>query len=327
MCRGNKALKLVSKRFTSANLDFHHSQMVNESVEGDYLKVWTSSKDSDLFNLYIKKMLTFGNSGGSNYGFASYAVIEPPFSDSAEIGYSKEFRAKIYGDNIFEFRVPTSKVLFLLFDEYRKTKQGRNAKFSTFVRDQVKRMGLDFTDEEIQYITPESQDENTATQAMRLYKLCSRKYYQNKDGTLKSPFAGFVYKGRMDGKVYVGWNPYALEPMRMSKDAGETWTDIDRNDPELVAYLNDEVSKDDGSESAIFDGNRTDEKEKVYRLMMQYNSNDGYSDSGEELRMSDGVFYDIVIHDDRTIDAKYRSNLPIADHYKHYYRPSQNQFI
>lgn len=43
--------------------------------------------------------------------------------------------------------------------------------------------------------------------------------------------------------------------------------------------------------------------------------------------MSDGVFYDIVIHDDRTIDAKYRSNLPIADHYKHYYRPSQNQFI
>ena len=94
-------------------------------------------------------MLTFGNSGGSNYGFASYAVIAPPFSDKAEIGYSSEFRAKIYGDNIFEFKVPTSKVLFLLFDEYKKTKQGRNAKFGTFVRDQVKRMGLDFTDEEI----------------------------------------------------------------------------------------------------------------------------------------------------------------------------------
>lgn len=145
-------LKLVPNEFTMANKEHMHNKVktkVNESVDGDYLTVWTSSKDSNLFNLYIKKMLTFGNSGGSNYGFASYAVIEPPFSDKAEIGYSSEFRAKIYGDNIFEFRVPTSKVLFLLFDEYKKTRQGRNAKFRTFVRDQVKRMGLGFTDEEI----------------------------------------------------------------------------------------------------------------------------------------------------------------------------------
>ena len=77
----------------------------------------------------------------------------------------------------------------------------------------------------------------------------------------------------------------------------------------------------------LFDGNRTEEKEHVYRLLMKYNSNDGMDDNGQELRMSDGVFYNIVIHDDKTIDAKYRSNLPIADHYKHYYRPSQNQFI
>ncbi len=76
---------------------------------------------------------------------------------------------------------------------------------------------------------------------MRLYKMCSRKYYQKKDGTLKSPFAGFVYKGRMDGKVYVGWNPYALEPVRMSKDAGKTWEDVDRTDPELVEYLKGET--------------------------------------------------------------------------------------
>ena len=120
-------LKLVPNEFTTANIEHIRNKVkskVNESVEGDYLTVWTSSKDSNLFNLYIKKMLTFGNSGGSNYGFASYAVIEPPFSDDAEIGYSSEFRAKIYGDNIFEFRVPTSKVLFLLFDEYKKTKQG-----------------------------------------------------------------------------------------------------------------------------------------------------------------------------------------------------------
>ena len=77
----------------------------------------------------------------------------------------------------------------------------------------------------------------------------------------------------------------------------------------------------------LFDGNRTEEKEQVYRLLMKYNSNDGMDDKGQELRMSDGVFYNIIIHDDKTIDAKYRSNLPIADHYKHYYRPSQNQFI
>ena len=60
---------------------------------------------------------------------------------------------------------------------------------------------------------------------------------------------------------------------------------------------------------------------------MKYNSNDGMDEKGQELRMSDGVFYNIVIKDDKTIDAKYRSNLPIVDHYKHYYRPSQNQFM
>ena len=325
--QGSSAMKLVSKKFTKSNLDSHHKQKMMESVEGDNLIVWSSSKDSNLFNLYIKKMLTFGNSGGSNYGFASYAVIEPPFSDKAEIGYSKEFRAKIYGDNIFEFKVPTTKVLFLLFDEYRKTRQGRNAKFATFVRDQVKRMGLDFTDEEIAYITPDKTEENTATQAMRLYKLCSRKYYQKKDGTLNSPFAGFVYKGRMDGKVYVGWNPYALEPVRMSNDAGKTWSEVDRSDPEFVEYLKGEQGGGEDDTSGIFDGNKTEEKEKVYRLLMKYNSNDGVDADGKEYRMSDGVFYDIVIKDDKTIDAKYKSNLPIIDHYDHYYRPSQNEFM
>lgn len=60
-------------------------------------------------------------------------MVEPPWSKETAIGYSPAVREKLYGDNIFEFRIPTEKVLFLMFDEYRKTKEGRNAKFQTFV--------------------------------------------------------------------------------------------------------------------------------------------------------------------------------------------------
>jgi len=49
-------LKIVPNEFTMANKEHIHNKVrskVNESVEGDYLTVWTSSKDSNLFNFYI----------------------------------------------------------------------------------------------------------------------------------------------------------------------------------------------------------------------------------------------------------------------------------
>ena len=301
--------------------------MMNESIEGEYLSLWTSSKDSNLFKYFIKRELTFGNSGGSQYGFALYAVIEPPYSNDAAIGYSKEVRSKLYGDNIFEFRVPTSKVLFLMFDEYKKTIEGRDSHFETFMAEQMDRFGIDLTKEELDWISPENENDDTAKNAMRLFKLCSRKFYQNKNGTLKTPIAGFVYKGKLDGKVFVGWNPYALEPVRMSNDNGETWKDIDKSDQEVIALMNDSKPDSNDDDNEIFDGNKTNEKEQAYRLLMSYNSNDGTSADGRELSMSEGIFFDIKIHDDNTIDAKYKFNRPITDNYLHYYRPTQNQFL
>ena len=65
---------------------------------------------------------------------------------------------------------------------------------------------------------------------MRFFKLCSRKFYQNSNGTLKTPIAGFVYKGKMDGKTFVGWNPYAMQPVGMSADNGKTWKNVGKED-------------------------------------------------------------------------------------------------
>lgn len=84
---------------------------------------------------------------------------------------------------------------------------------------------------------------------------------------------------------------------------------------------------DSDDENEIFDGNKTPDKEKAYRLLMAYNSNDGLGPDGRELSMSEGIFFNIVIHDNKTIDAKYRFNRPITDNYTHYFRPSTNQFI
>lgn len=60
---------------------------------------------------------------------------------------------------------------------------------------------------------------------------------------------------------------------------------------------------------------------------MAYNSNDGFSQDGKELQMSEGIFYNIVIHDNGVIDASYKFQRPITDNYVHYFRPSNNQFL
>ena len=84
---------------------------------------------------------------------------------------------------------------------------------------------------------------------------------------------------------------------------------------------------DEDDENEIFDGNKTEKKEHAYRLLMAYNSNDGFSPDGKELQMSEGMFYNIVIHDNGVIDASYKFQRPITDNYIHYFRPSENQFL
>ena len=49
--------------------------------------------------------------------------------------YSSSVRAKLYGENIFEFEIPCKEVLFLSFEEYKKTPQGKSSTFETFIKD------------------------------------------------------------------------------------------------------------------------------------------------------------------------------------------------
>ena len=328
---GKNIMKLVSTEdFTKHNIEhMNKAKQIHENVEGKMFKIWSSSKDSNLFKYYIKKELEFGHGGGSMYGFAVYGVVEPPFSKDAKIGYSTEVRAKIYGENIFEFEIPCNEVFFLQFDIYKKTPQGKSAKFETFIADQLKAFKIKLSDKDLEWITPTDPNADTAQQAFRLFKLFSRTGYQRKDGTIQSAFAGFVYKGKLDGLTYVGWDPYKLTPVRSSNDAGATWKEIDKNDKDYKAYVAGRSVADDGKEeyNRIFDGKFTKKKDIAYRLLMAHNSNDGTTAEGKELSMSEGIFYGITIHDDNTIDAKYKFNRPITDNYIHYFRPRKNIFL
>ena len=129
--------------------------------------------------------------------------------------------------------------------------------------------------------------------------------------------------------TYVGWDPYKLTPVRSSNDAGATWKEIDKNDKDYKAYVAGRSVADDGKEeyNRIFDGKFTKKKDIAYRLLMAHNSNDGTTAEGKELSMSEGIFYGITIHDDNTIDAKYKFNRPITDNYIHYFRPRKNIFL
>ena len=86
----------------------------------------------------------------------------------------------------------------------------------------------------------------------------------------------------MDGKTFVGWNPYLLEPMGMSNDNGKTWKKVGKGNTEVIDLMND-ARTDNDEENEIFDGNKTPKKEKAYRLLMAYNSNDGFGKDGKEL--------------------------------------------
>ena len=324
---GKNTMKLVSTDdFTKHNIA--HMRSLHENVEGDDLVIWTSSKDSNLFKYFIDKSLTFGNSGGSNYGFAIYGILEPRFSTDAKGYYKANTIKDIYGENIFQFKIPTDKVLFFQYDIYTKTKQGKNAKIETFVKDQLQRFGINFTDDEIKALTPKNANDNTSTEAMRFYKLCSRKYNLLKNGTIDSPIAGFVYQGKMDGLTYVGWKPYELEPVGYTNDNGKTWKYLKKSDSLYKAYVKGKSVASTEDPNVVYDGNKTPEKEQAYKLLRAFNANDYADDiSISTYGMSEGIFYDIVIHDDKTIDASFKNNRPKSDGYVHYYRPRKNDIL
>ena len=311
------------------------------SPDGTMLYVYSSSKDTDLFKYYFSNTLEHGLNASSAYGLGTYAVMEPPFNN-ASIGYDAEKRDQIYGDNCFKFRIPTNKIFFLNWSDFQLTPlcKSLEATRDNFIEKQLDYFQIDpmvkrhieeliprFEDSPIpddwdddrkakwaDYLqTKATPDVGNSKQAQALYRLMSRYYYQNKRGSLRTPIAGFCYTGAKDGRTYVGWNAKAMIPEAFTNDLGETWQECDRTSPEYQEYVAKAEGwkfdpNNDTDANRIFDGNRTPEKEGVYRLFMKFNSGDDTSDA-----MSGGVFQNIVIHDDKTVDCKFKSNLTQYD--------------
>lgn len=302
-------------------ISFSGSHLKEEvAADGKTLYVYSSSKDQDLFKYYFGRNLKFGLNGGSAYGFATYAIMSDPFSGASDVGYSEAARDNLYGTNCFEFEIPTDKVFFFEYADYVKTSRGKNSTPADFVKQQVDFFKLPLSDEQIASLTPEEGAEFSSKAAQAFFRYMSRIYYQDKLGALITPCAGFVYKGRNDGRTYVGWDGYALIPRRFTNDLGKTWKDVDRNSPEYKEY----VEKANGEREAadVFDGHKTPLKEAVYRLFMKFGSGDDTAD-----KLVDGLFTDIVIHDDKTVDCTFKSNLPYIDQDRHYLRLTNDNHL
>lgn len=331
----HEPLKLVSDTdFTSHNIE--HMKSLKERIvnNGQTVLAWSSSKDTQLFNYYLTKNLRYGDNGGSNYGFASYCVTEPPFTEGAQVGYSDEYRRKLYGDNVFEFKIPTDKIIFFDYQDYLKSKQGQEqqASFDNFVKVQLQALGVRMTEEEYQSLQPVDEKKATASVAVKFYQVMSRYFYQGHRGNLRTPVDGFQYRGRNDGNTLVIWNSNRLIPVKYSNDLGQTWKDCDKNSEVYKEYLRAAESanytvNEPKYKDAIFDGNKTTEKKEIYRLLMAFNSNDGVNEKGKSLGLSDGIFFNIKIKDNKKIDASFKFNLPYIDYGEHFFRLRKNQFL
>lgn len=296
--------------------------ILNEEVspDGKEVYVYSSSKDSDLFKYYFGRELAYGLNGGSAYGLATYAIMSDPFSGLAEVGYSDAARKNLYGDNCFEFRIPVEKVFFFEYEDYIKTVLGKGATPQDFVKRQAERFNLPLSEEQIAELTPDPEEGFSSKAAQAFYRFMSRIYYQDKRGALVTPCAGFVYKGRNDGRTYVGWDGYQLIPNRFTNDLGKTWQECDRNTPEYKEYLASADKERDILDP--FDGHKTGRKEAVFRLFQKFNSGDD-----TQGKLPEGVFSDIIIHDDKTVDCKFRNNLPYIDNFHHFIRVTNNTYL
>lgn len=325
-----------------------HRLKEDMSDDGENLYVYSSSKDTDLFKYYFSNTIEHGLNASSAYGLGTYAVMEPPF-DNASIGYSADKRDQIYGDNCFKFRIPTRKIFFLNWSDFALTPLCKElgATRDTFIEKQLDYFQIDpkvknHIEELVPFFEdtpmPEDWDEGqkakwqnyldtkstpdvkNSSQAQALFRLMSRYYYQNKRGSLRTPIAGFVYTGMKDGRTFVGWNAKAMIPEAFTNDLGQTWQECDKTSPEYIEYVQKAESyKFDANNTVdadrIFDGNRTPEKEGIYRLFMKFNS----EDNDVHDNMAGGVFQNIVIHDDKTVDCIFKSNYTQYDLGKRFY--------
>jgi hypothetical protein len=293
--------------------------------------VYTSSRDSQLCEFYLNRELRFGGRGGSQFGYATYALLDPPEQSLTTL--KKETRDVLYGQYLYEFDIDDSKLFFLIFDAFKKTPTCDKLKSTqqSFIKDQFNNLSIPVPSDDIMSCFESTETlEPTTKQAMNLFRWLSRYYYQNEDGRLNTPINGFIYYGKRDGKTAVILNPYSMKPLRISFDNGNSWTSINNKDERYIDYLehldDSEYTAEinEGNKHRIFDGNETEIKNKIYRLLMAYNSDDA---TMNKATMANGLFKNIVIKDDGTIDLTYTSNMPLGDKGHNLYRMFPSPFI
>ena len=281
---------------------------LNERFEGDMLVMYNSSKDESFERFFFDKTLRFANNAGNMYGLGIYTVLELP-KDSGT-SFSDKVRNNLYGSYVYELKAPSDRFFYFLYDYFIKSalysKLGSPSE-KDYIKKQFEYFKIDMpTDEELETMTP-SETINPSKAAYHFYKYMHNIYYQRKDGTLNCPITGFVYFGKNDGYVGVVWSPYRCKLTRKLVDG--KWEKI-------KDYTSDETEEDD-IESRIFDGHKTEEKEKIYRLLQAYR--------GENVPI--GNIVNIKIHDDKTIDFTFKANNPQADGYRHCYLIIDNPYM
>lgn len=284
------------------------NNLIKEAFVGNNIKFYTTTKD-DMFEIYFsKKELRFANNAGNMYGLGIYTTLEAP--KDSKVGYSNAKRTALYGNNIYELSTDASKIFYFLYDWFVKSPLYSilNSSEETFIKDQFEYFNIKMpTVDELFNMTPSSTI-TCGKCAFNFYKYMYQLYYQRKDGTLNSPVTGFIYFGKNDGLTGVIWSPYKCELTRKSINDGQ-WEEIN-----VTADFNDD---ENDIEERIFAGNMTDEKIQIYKLLMGY--------KGEYTPL--GQFTDIVIYDNKTIDATYKSNIPQVDGYRHCFLIMDNPYI
>ena len=290
------------------------------------IKLFMSTKRDDWEILWEKRQLTFANNSGNMYGIGVYANLEMP--EESDIGYSEDVRKKMYGENIYEMELPSNSVFYFYYDYFKQSKVYLDLDEPSqrdYIRAQFDYFGIPLPKEEkkakftIEDFIPEYVEDkngsfyyNEGKCAYKFYKYMSTLYPQREDGTLDSPINGIVYKGRKDGRSIAVWSPYKLRLIRKKIGDGE-WETLDSA---VKKVEDDKVTKDDEIEN-VYDGNKTSEKVKVYKDLMEYRGN----------KTPIGQFMNVKIFDDKKVDATFKSNVPSADGGRHAYPVAHNQYI
>lgn len=304
-----KERKMSMRNFT-AYLFEHTRPMLNEKFVGKNLVMYNSSKDDSFEKYFNSHSLRFANNAGNMYGLGIYTVLE--MGDESGTHFSDKFRNSLYGAYTYEIVAPSDTFFYFLYDYFVKSalfdKCGSPSE-QDFIKAQFEYFKIKMpSKEQLEKMTP-SESNRVSSCAFNFYKYMHDLYYQRKDGTLNCPITGFVYFGNNDGYVGVIWAPYRCKLTRKMIDG--KWHKIEAADH---SKFDDDA---DDTVERIFDGNKTPEKVKVYKLLQAY--------KGENVPL--GIITNIVIHDDKTFDFTFKANNPQADGYRHCYIMMDNPYM